>query len=130
MSDAPIFPASNRPVAMGVNGMVASAHPLASQSGLRILMGGGDAFDAAVATASTLNVGQPYMLGGGGIRVGPGHLPGGGRGPGPGLPPAAPGGGRKRAGERVLEVIPLERLEKLGQMGDVVPVKHGSIGKA
>jgi len=41
MPSASIFPASNRPVAMGVNGMVASAHPLASQSGVRMLMAGG-----------------------------------------------------------------------------------------
>ena len=70
MANLSVFPTSNRPVAMGVNGMVASAHPLASLSGLRVLIDGGNAFDAAVAVASTLNVAEPYMSGAGGIGVG------------------------------------------------------------
>ena len=63
------YPASNRPVAVGTNGMVASAHQLATLSGLRMLMEGGNAFDAAVATAATLNVAEPYMSGVGGIGL-------------------------------------------------------------
>jgi gamma-glutamyltranspeptidase/glutathione hydrolase len=48
------------------NGMVVTSQPLAAQAGLRILMQGGNAVDAAVATAATLNVVEPMMAGMGG----------------------------------------------------------------
>jgi gamma-glutamyltranspeptidase/glutathione hydrolase len=57
---------AQRSVAMGPQGMVASSQYLATLSGYKVLLKGGNALDAAVAMVSTLNVVEPHSVGIGG----------------------------------------------------------------
>ena len=59
------------PTAVGYGGAVSSVDPEATAAGLKVLRQGGNAVDAAVATAAVLGVTEPYSagIGGGGYFV-------------------------------------------------------------
>jgi gamma-glutamyltranspeptidase/glutathione hydrolase len=58
--------AQTRSEVLARHGMVATSQPLAAQAGVQVLKNGGNAFDAAVATAAVLSVVEPGSAGIGG----------------------------------------------------------------
>jgi gamma-glutamyltranspeptidase / glutathione hydrolase len=64
-------PSSNKPLATGTGGAVASISQPASEAAITILNQGGNAIDAAVAAAATLGVSDPFScgIGGGGFMM-------------------------------------------------------------
>jgi gamma-glutamyltranspeptidase/glutathione hydrolase len=53
----------SRSEVMAPHGMVVTSQPLAAQAGVQVLMRGGNAVDAAVATAGVLSITEPMMVG-------------------------------------------------------------------
>jgi gamma-glutamyltranspeptidase/glutathione hydrolase len=70
-SGAPTVETPKQPTATGTGGAVATVDLDASQVGMQVLKEGGNATDAAIATAAALGVTEPYScgIGGGGFMV-------------------------------------------------------------
>jgi gamma-glutamyltranspeptidase / glutathione hydrolase len=63
MSFGPLSAQTTRPIVMGRNGIVVAGHHLAAQAGLDMLQSGGNAIDAAIASAAALAVLKPDACG-------------------------------------------------------------------
>ena len=63
MSFGPLGAQTTRPIVMGRSGIVVAGHHLAAQAGLGMLQSGGNAIDAAIATAAALAILKPDACG-------------------------------------------------------------------
>jgi gamma-glutamyltranspeptidase len=92
---------TGRPVTMGLNGMVAAPNHLASAAGFSMLLRGGSAVDAIIATNAVLAVVYPHMAGLGGDLFAQVWEPGSGK--------VAALNGSGRSGEKVTPDFYIEK---------------------
>lgn len=107
---------------MSRRGMIASAHPLVSATGLQVLANGGNAVDAAVAAALVGNVVLPYMCGIGGDLFAIVHRPGSNGGNGDLLSFMSSGIGPRNTS--------LEYMREHGEDGGRVMAQNGPLSVA
>jgi gamma-glutamyltranspeptidase/glutathione hydrolase len=65
-AQAPELTMARRSTVYAPNAAIATSQPLATSAGLAVLLGGGNAIDAAVTAAAVLNATEPHMTGMGG----------------------------------------------------------------
>lgn len=112
---------ATRPELSGTFGMVASTHWLASAAGMSILERGGNAFDAAVATAFVLHLAEPHLNGPGG------EVPVIGYDAGRGAPFVVCGQGWAPAG-LTADHVRSEGLDMIPGSGLLAPAVPGAVG--
>ena len=56
------LPDTGRPVVRSTKGVISSGHYLSSMAGMRMLLKGGNAFDAAIASLFALTVVEPQIV--------------------------------------------------------------------
>src|SRR5262249_19219503 len=123
--------ATTRPVVSGTQGVISAGHPLVSMAGMRMLLAGGNAFDAVVAAGFAAAVVEPtasYTLCG---ECGALHTGRGARRPRARRPPRRDGGGerpghRPRAGHHRLFPRPQAGSHPHGTGARRASVLHGA----